>query len=158
MKLQNVTLRMGAQRWEPVWNDLEAAPGGPLPGWIRGLAFDRISGLEIDGIHVEGFPGDGLAANSLARANLTRLSAARCRMGLAFSRFAGASRDCVVDGVRVWDTWGPGPGAWAGFGGSPSRRGPRQLAGEVQASLRDGLATGVDRRNAVRPTCVRGAV
>ena len=61
MKLQNVALRTGAQRWEPVWNDLEAAPGGPLPGWIRGLAFDRISGLEIDGLHVAGFPGDGLA-------------------------------------------------------------------------------------------------
>jgi hypothetical protein len=48
------------------------------------------------------------------------------------------SRRVVLDGLRVFDTWGPGPGVLPGFGGSPSLVRPGGFTGG------DGMAAYLD--------------
>jgi hypothetical protein len=128
----------------PTWNQAWAA--NPNMYTWAGVRIAGARGLIVDGLHVEGFPHCGVQADGLRGAELRRLSGTRCFWIFAFGNALGGSRDVSIDGLRAWDTWGPGPGVLAGIGGAPSRLRPGGWsgAGGLAAQLSDSVLRNLD--------------
>jgi hypothetical protein len=121
--IRNCTLRTEAVNWDPMWTQ------GNFWGILAGIRLDSPSHFTIDGLHIENFPECGLTATSMQSSVLSKISITRCLMGASFPWVTQHNKNMRIDGMRVWNTWGPGPGILSGFGGAPSHLRPSGWTG-----------------------------
>ena len=167
--IRNVRILFETTKWEDRWLLPYAdQPADLMTSYVDGLYLPAgTANADIDGLHVEGSPRWGIEGWNVTNLRLKRFSATRCYGGAYFGEYrpTGQSRQFDVDGVRIWDTWGPpghypsrvrpggwvGGDAWVSEGDSMSLR-RFELTGEMYIGAKICRGTFVTIREMMTPT------